>query len=307
MTKISSGPAKVFRFDTASASDQGAREYQEDAIICDFIQGSSEGFAIVADGMGGHAAGDRASRIATDTAFADLRDLRSDARDAEIAPRLKAIVERANAKIKAHSANDPATAGMGTTFVATHISEDKLHWISVGDSPLYLYRHGALRQINQDHSLAPQIDLLVASGLMSPEDGRVHPDRSVLTSVLVGGEIPKIDCPDAPMQLEPGDILVVASDGLQTLDHAAIEATLRECKDQSSCDIAARLLRDLAAMSDPDQDNASFVTIRVVADTQQVLRKWPRRIHVREASPKIASFFRNHFHLAPKARRQNGK
>ncbi|MEM9717362.1 MAG: protein phosphatase 2C domain-containing protein [Pseudomonadota bacterium] len=293
----------MLRFDTASVSIQGKRDYQEDAVICDFIEGSPTGFAVVADGMGGHAAGDRASQIAIDTAFQDLRCLRtSDASDEPPHRQLRSMLDRANGKIKDHSQNDPATVGMGTTFVATLINDDKLHWISVGDSPLYLYRSGVLQQINQDHSLAPQIDLLVASGLMSPEDGRNHPDRSVLTSVLVGDEIPKVDCPSDPIGLMSGDILIVASDGLQTLDHADIEATLKDCCNLPSSDIASRLLVELNAFADPEQDNASFVTIRVMPKADQSFAKKARRIHVREAPPKIAAFFRSHFHFSPKTK-----
>jgi len=289
----------LLRFDTASATAQGARDYQEDAIIFDFPQGTSDGIAIVADGMGGHTAGYRASRIAIDTAFEGLRDLRTKLDPSEdIGQRLRSIAKRANSKIKEHSSQNPSTAGMGTTLVATLVSNNKLHWISVGDSPLYLYRKGALRQINQDHSLAPQIDLLVASGMMSPEEGRRHPDRNVLTSVLVGEDIAKIDCPTDPLSIEAGDIVVVASDGLQTLNHAEIEATLHRYKDHSSCDIVHHLLTDLSAVGDPDQDNVSFIAIRAVADAPTVVSKCTRRIDVREATPRIAAFFRNHFPLS---------
>ena len=295
----------MLRFDTAAATDQGQRDYQEDALVYDFVDGSPLGFAVVADGMGGHAAGDKASQIAIQTAFGDLRQLRtSSAIDKEYPEHLEKTLACANAKIKDYGDKNPTTAGMGTTFVATLVSEGRLYWVSVGDSPLYLFRNGALQQLNEDHSLAPQIDLLVASGMMSPEDGRDHPDRNVLTSVLVGNDVPKIDCPKRSLELIEGDILLIASDGLQTLDHAQIESTVHRLRNQSSSDIVAQFLRDLKLADDPDQDNASVIAIRVLSENSAIkLQSMPsRRSQVRQAPIRIAEFLGNHFHLTPKRR-----
>lgn len=289
----------MLRFDAATATDRGNRPYQEDAVLCDFIQGSDSGFAVIADGMGGHAAGDVASQIATEASFLLLRSLRrSQNPDPKIGPLLRSVVQQANELIGRHSAERPDTQGMGTTFVATVIQNDALHWISVGDSPLYLFREGALRQINQDHSLAPQIDLLVASGLMSAEDGRLHPDRNVLTSVLVGQDIAKVDVPNSPLTLKPGDILLIASDGIQTLDHAQIEALVTKMKHRSSIELATCLLDNIRAIDDPEQDNVSFAAIRVLGEMEQTTPMGFPKICVREATPKILSFFKNHFHAA---------
>lgn len=293
----------MLRLDTATASDQGQRAYQEDSLVSDFPQGAPFGFAVVADGMGGHAAGDRASQIAIHSAFDELRRLRNNhCEDTEFPTHLKDIVQGANAKIQRYSADHPETSGMGTTFVATVISDDKLFWASVGDSPLYLYRDGALQQVNQDHSLAPQIDLLVASGMLSPEDGRDHPDRNVLTSVLVGSDIPKIDCPEQATTLAEGDILVIASDGLQTLDHAQLEETLHKNRFRPSSDIIDRLITDLKSANDPDQDNASAIVIRILPKSETRQPALLRRSSVRQAPPKLTAFFRTHFHLTTKRR-----
>ena len=288
----------MLRYDTASAIEQGTRVYQEDSLLCDFRQGCPVGFAVVADGMGGHAAGDIASRIATDTAFELLRPLRSATHDVASTPgHLREMLEKANGKIRDHSVADESTNGMGTTFVAIVIEGDLLHWISVGDSPLYLYRSGVLRQVNEDHSLAPQIDLLVTSGLMSLSDGRDHPDRNVLTSVLVGRDIPKVDCPSVPLGLLPGDVLVIASDGVQSLDHAKIESAMRECQNESSSVIASRLLGELRALNDPDQDNASFVVVRIEKDLPFKRKDSSRRPKVKEASSSVVTFLKSHFYF----------
>ena len=126
----------------------------------------------------------------------------------------------------AEAINHPETEGMGATLVVPALIENRLWWISVGDSPLFLYRGGKLSQLNEDHSMAPQIDFMVKSGLMDAETGANHPDRNCLISVLMGARIPKIDCPTKPFEMKAGDIVVCASDGLQFLTNAQIEKVL---------------------------------------------------------------------------------
>jgi protein phosphatase len=151
---------------------------------------------------------------------------------------------------------------MGATVVALVLDGVSLYWISVGDSPLYLYRDGELRQLNEDHSLAPQIDYLVRNGMMDPEVGRTHPDRHCLTSVLIGGDIERIDCVEAPLALVPGDVLLVASDGLQSLDDDRIAGILGDLGDAPSNEIADALMAAVDECGDPDQDNVSLSVIR---------------------------------------------
>jgi serine/threonine protein phosphatase PrpC len=141
--------------------------------------------------------------------------------------------------------------------------ENRLWWISVGDSPLFLYRGGKLSQLNEDHSMAPQIDFMVKSGLMDAETGANHPDRNCLISVLMGMRIPKVDCPVRPVDLKAGDIVICASDGLQFLTNAQIEKVVGKYSRKRSTEIAERLLEELVRLDDPDQDNISFTIIKV--------------------------------------------
>ena len=287
---------RVLNYDAATAIDTGKRDYQEDAVLCDFIQGAATGFAVIADGMGGHAAGDVASRIAADTALAALQNMRRNMqRTSDIRPALQEIAETANQRIRDHSASQPETCGMGTTLLATVVRDGALHWISVGDSPLFLFRKGSLRQLNQDHSLAPQIDLLVASGHMSAEEGKFHPDRNVLTSVLVGRSIAQIDAPQEPVALQSGDVLIVSSDGLQSLDLSEIEVILRRLRSKSSAEIVTALLKAVQRVDDPEQDNLSFSVIRVLSDTavQPVLA--PLRLPVASILPKLRTAVQTRF------------
>ena len=253
------------RYDVASAISQGARDYQEDAITSDFVVGADAGFVVLADGMGGHAAGDVASKIVLTEVFSELKFQYADTRAFEArAPEiLRNIADHANERLSLHSRQHPETLGMGATLVVPVMLENRLYWISIGDSPLFLFRDGYLTQINEDHSMAPQIDFMVKSGLMDADVGACHPDRNSLISVLVGSRIPKIDCPTKPMKLMVGDIVICASDGLQFLSNDRIERIVNRNRKKRSTEIAEVLLDEIRRLDDPDQDNVSFCIIKV--------------------------------------------
>jgi PPM family protein phosphatase len=253
------------RYDVASGISQGARDYQEDAITSDFPVGAEAGFVVLADGMGGHAAGDVASKIVLTEVFSELKFQFADvtAFEARAPEILRSVANLANDTLREHTRSHPETDGMGATLVVPALVENRLWWISVGDSPLFLYRNGKLSQLNEDHSMAPQIDFMVRSGLMDPQVAANHPDRNCLISVLMGTRIPKIDCPVKPFELKQGDIVVCASDGLQFLSNAQIEKVLGKYRKSRSTEIAERLLDELNRLNDPDQDNISFTIIKV--------------------------------------------
>ncbi|PWE31397.1 serine/threonine-protein phosphatase [Maritimibacter sp. 55A14] len=251
-------------FDAAAAISQGRRDHQEDALITDFPIGSDMGFVVLSDGMGGHAAGDVASKIAVTEVFSELK-LRSGnvAAFEDGAPQILCeVAHAANACIRAHSQGQAETRGMGATLLALAFVKDRLFWISVGDSPLYLFRDGALRQINEDHSAGPQIDMLARAGRMTEEEARAHPDRNCLTSVLCGGDIPRIDCPAEPLALLEDDLLIAASDGLQFLPHDVIGEILKVHRYKTSREIAHALLDALRQQDYDDQDNVALSVVR---------------------------------------------
>jgi len=253
------------RYDVASGINQGARDYQEDAITADFPVGAEAGFVVLADGMGGHAAGDVASKIVLTEVYSELKfhfaNVASfEARAPEI---LRGVAELANETLRNHTRTHPETAGMGATLVVPALVENRLWWISIGDSPLYLFRNGKLSQLNEDHSMAPQLDLMVQAGLLDAESAANHPDRNCLVSVLMGSMVSRIDCPSKPQELKAGDIVVCSSDGLQYLTDAQIEKVLSRYRKARSTEIAERLLDELGRLNDPDQDNISFTVIKV--------------------------------------------
>lgn len=253
------------RYDVASVLNRGRRDYQEDAIATDFPMGADFGYAVLSDGMGGHAAGDVASKIVVTEVFSELKFQTSDIKGLEnnMGQVLRSAAVSANECMAAHASNNPQTAGMGATLVAPVFIRDHLFWISIGDSPLYLMRNGRLRQLNEDHSLGPHIDYMVRSGMMSEDVGRNHPDRNALTSVLIGETIERIDCPDRPFRLRGGDILIVASDGLQFLSNGTISRIVEESASEGSTAIATGLLEELRDLNDPEQDNVCFSVIMV--------------------------------------------
>jgi len=262
-------------YDVASAISQGQRPYQEDAIVTDFPLGSGMGFAVLADGMGGHAAGDVASKIVVTEVFSELK-LQSGEGDgfaANLPKILRDAAMAANDCVKGHIRSNSETAGMGATLVAPVLVGTRLFWISIGDSPLFLYRDGVLRQLNEDHSMAPQIDFMVRTGMMSEDIGRNHPDRSCLTSVLGGDQVARVDCPAEPTDLQDGDILIVASDGIQYLSTEELEGLLAESAGRPSRTIADMLLERLKDHNDPEQDNASFSVIKISAPGRMSRRR----------------------------------
>ncbi|RYH11258.1 PP2C family serine/threonine-protein phosphatase [Tropicimonas sp. IMCC6043] len=251
--------------DAASAISLGKRDCQEDAVISDFPVGGDVGLVVLSDGMGGHAAGDIASKIVITEVFSELKMSSGQAEvpDHGICDMLRKAANGANDCLRAYSEEYPDTAGMGATLVAAHIRRDRMHWISIGDSVLYLFRDDTLHQVNEDHSFGAQIDEMVRTGKITRELAVDHPDRHCLTSVVSGGEIARVDCPEAGLVLRDGDIVVVASDGLQFLEFERIRTVLSHFQEASSARIAARLLEEIERLGDPCQDNVSIVVLKV--------------------------------------------
>ena len=266
--------------DAASALSRGARARQEDALATSFAQGADVGFAVLSDGMGGHAAGDVASRIIVAEIFAELtmRIAGPGHSEADIPKLLQKAANVANECIRARVDAAPDSAGMGGTVIVLVVLGERLYWLSIGDSPLYLFRDGRLTRLNDDHSLAPQIDLMVKEGQIDPEMGRNHPQRNCLTSALFGETIAAIDCPDRPFFLQGGDLVLAASDWLQFLPDEKIEAVLARAKRKHSASIANALMSGVTALGDPEQDNISMVVLKardVAADQRLAARLSP--------------------------------
>ncbi len=253
------------RFDVASALDRGNRDYQEDSLVSDFAVGDDCGIVVLADGMGGHSAGDIASKIVVTEVFSELKfhcDLFFDHADGMPAL-MSSAIENANDCMRDAMAENVDAHGMGSTLVAAVMAGNRMVWSSVGDSPLYHYRGGQMTQVNEDHSMAPQIDAMVAAGAIRPEDGANHPERNCLTSAIAGGKINRIDNRGIVLDLKAGDIIVVSSDGLQFLEEKTIARIIGRNRRKPSADIANALLQAVKALDNPEQDNISFAVVKV--------------------------------------------
>jgi PPM family protein phosphatase len=266
-------------FDIAIRASQGARRSQEDcAITWPFDSSRNDGAAIVAlpaprpgviaavlcDGMGGHAGGALASRLACEHFLPVLVT-----GDAPLSERLMLALDAANSAITRHTDESPAHSGMGSTLVGVHADADGLHWISVGDSLLYLVRQGELLTLNADHSLAPDIDKLAETGKISWEAARNDPRRHYLRSALTGEDIDLIDLSERPMPLAPGDVVIIASDGIHTLETETIARLVASVMLADPAVIADLLVDAVNDAALPQQDNTTVVVI-VVRDSASV-------------------------------------
>jgi PPM family protein phosphatase len=164
--------------------------------------------AAVADGMGGHSAGEVASAIAIEELSA-LREHGPWKTETAATDDLKQAIVRANRRIREMAASDRRLNGMGTTLVALLEDGDRVHLANIGDSRAYLLRHGELSQVTVDHSLVQE---LVDEGRLSQKDAERHPQRSVITRAL--GIDPEVEFDLFTYKLQPGDRLLLCSDGL---------------------------------------------------------------------------------------------
>ncbi|MDP3516842.1 MAG: SpoIIE family protein phosphatase [Pseudohongiella sp.] len=253
------GQSAEYRF--CARQSQGARDYQEDDYgFLDARQdasGPEHTLLTVADGMGGHANGARASAIAAE-AFIDAYQHSEQSTE----QRLAQALHHANQCLTDAIDKEPALAGMGTTLVGVVIQQERMNWVSVGDSPLWLFRNGRLAQLNADHSMAPLLQQMVDTGRISAEEAATDPKRNSLLSALMGNEIELIDLPAEPMACLPGDLLVLGSDGLQTLTDAEIQAIVARHCHESATQISDSLMQAVEAKQKPGQDNVTVMVYR---------------------------------------------
>ncbi|WP_425100123.1 PP2C family protein-serine/threonine phosphatase [Tropicibacter sp. S64] len=264
--------------DVATAIALGRRDRQEDAVLAQFADGAETGFAVLSDGMGGHDDGDLASRVIVSEVFRAMSLTGREAAPDQLTlrSRLRQAILAANRSLRDAVEAGTGQEGMGGTVVAAFVQEDRLSWISIGDSALYLYRDGTLTRLNEIHSLAPQIDLMLSRGEIDAETARAHPQRSCLTSALVGGAINRIDCPEAALDLEPGDVVLLASDGLEALRPEALRDLLERHRAAPSQAIARALMQAVERHDAPEQDNTALIVIK------------PRIVHAEPATSPVA-------------------
>ena len=245
----------------------GGREYQEDDYgLIERGDTDVDGgeVLVLADGMGGHVSGDTASRTVVKT-FVETYP----GTDGPVTDRLRACLTAANDALTDATSENPEMKGMGSTVVAAVVSRDGLDWISVGDSPLWLFRDGRLRRLNADHSMAPVLASLVAAGRMTAEQAATDSKRHALRSAVMGDEIHLVDVSSQPVAVRKTDRLLLASDGLMTLEDEEIERILCDNRTASLDDVASALIHAVEAAEWPYQDNTTVLLYAPEADCSE--------------------------------------
>ena len=236
----------------------GCRETQEDAYAFMGLGNSKASefdplFFVLADGMGGYTAGDVASGLAIQEfckqASASKKDWRLLFEDGLAA---------ANSQI---GALNQQVGESGCTVVASVIHGGKLYWVSVGDSALYLFRGRELRRLNQDHSLRSECMLRLERGEISEEEAQNK--SSLLCSAITGDEIEQIDLSVDGVSLHEGDILIAATDGLETINHNEIERKLARMRHLSGSSISSALLNAVENERKDQQDNTTVLCVKL--------------------------------------------
>lgn len=277
-------PAYV-RTATAAATDVGRRRSGNEDSYDIWVSDGSEGqhaadtLIVVCDGMGGSNAGEVASRMAAETVvriFAE--DTSGDAAKA-----LARAIEVANDEVHEHGRSRIDLNGMGTTCTAIALRGDEVFFGHVGDSRAYLVRDGRIRQITVDHSLVAQ---LVARGQISPAEAKTDPRRNVVTRSVGVGPTVEVDAEQLPDPLEPGDTLLVCSDGLhgQVADDEMARLASGESLD--------RACRELIALANErgGPDNITVALARLESDESE---DSPRSARVHEPQARSHSMDRS--------------
>lgn len=246
----------------AALTDVGrVRTHNEDSVL------AQAPLFVVADGLGGHQAGEIASSIAIET----LRDNAPRKADSKALGR---AVRAANKEIMRAAKEGYGRSGMGTTVTAALVEGTRIAIAHVGDSRAYLLHAGVLERVSQDHSMVAD---MIRAGQLTEAEARIHPNRSVITRAL--GTDPNVVADTYDIDAEPGDRLLLCSDGLSgMLIDSEIARILGEYREPS---VAARALID-AANEAGGHDNISAVIVdiegqargRAAGETEATRRGW---------------------------------
>ena len=254
---------RPMRVDSKSLTHVGLKRPLNEDSFCSNVD---EGLYVVADGMGGHAHGEVASRLAVETIeeFIKLTSGDTDVTwpygiDESLSlngNRLKTSIRFANQRLLEHARTSAGCEGMATTVVAVLVEDDVAEIAHVGDSRLYLVRDGKITRLTSDHSW---VNEQVQSGVIDSEQARNHPLRNVVTRAL-GGR-PDLEVDVQTLEMQPGDRLLLCSDGLTTmLDDAEILRIV--LGGGGGVDQTDELIQ--AANESGGEDNTTAIMLRVV-------------------------------------------
>lgn len=245
-----------------NAQHIGSRSSQQDAFGFGDLEREKEVqeiglIAVLADGMGGHAFGDEASKLAVKTCLDRYAEL---ARNTTIDEALDKLVELADNSVSGFAVNQGESGNVGTTLSMLVIHSSELYWRSVGDSRLYLWRDPYLCQITRDHVYAFELDEEARLGVISTESAFNHPQRDAVTSFIGQAPPQLVDKNRRPFRLLAGDQLLLCSDGLfKSLPEPGIVACLRQSI--SPQEVAEALVQMALAQNLTYQDNVTVMIL----------------------------------------------
>ena len=248
---MATDPARSLEIVTRTDAGR-VRPHNEDAVFGD----AASGLVILADGMGGYNAGEVASGLAAMMLRTALP--KALAAGGKVSPGavLPAEIGLVNAAILRAAESQPRYAGMGTTLVVAVFRDDQMTVAHVGDSRLYRWRNGELRLLTRDHSvLREQLD----SGIITAEQARQSRNRNLLTRAL--GVDPVVEPELAEHAVEPGDVYLLCSDGLNDMVEDGDIAAMLVSQSERLAACAAELVR--AANDRGGRDNVSVALVRV--------------------------------------------
>jgi len=258
-------------FDYGNHWHKGARKEQQDYFASskslDAVKTNRGFLALIADGMGGHTGGGSASVIAVKTF---IEEYEKQGTSIPIPRALEIALEKANDAVV--NANRKEGGDMGTTLVGCILQSNKLYWISVGDSALFLYQNGQMKRINEDHSYGAELDKKLEMGKINQHQANIEAKkRNMLTSYLGLGKIPKIDIQQIPIELKPGEKVLLCTDGLtNAMNESEIALYLKGGTAQEKCEL---LTQQALNKKKQRQDNITTVLLELKPkDIEQEMR-----------------------------------
>ena len=230
------------------------RQVNQDYVYCnDNAVGLLPNLYIVADGMGGHKAGDFASQFSVNEFEKELKNQKA----RTIIGSMEGAIRQVNEKLLKEAAAEPDYEGMGTTFVAASVVDDRVVVLNIGDSRLYiLSEKGVIRQITQDHSL---VEEKILRGELDRKDAKNHPEKNVITRAV--GATEQVVPDFFEVELEAGDYILLCSDGLTNMVEDSVIKEIVLEHDLTIKEKAESLVK--LANENGGRDNISLVLVHI--------------------------------------------
>jgi len=244
------GPAQY-----GKAHNIGARPAQQDSLGQVELANGRGLLAVMADGMGGLSGGEQVSQTIVRSMLSYAAPLQPGQMDGVLQELTKRVNEDVNRML-----GPDGLYKSGSTLVAVLVQDGAFHWLSVGDSRIYLYRNGRMVQLNQEHTLLQEWMPDILNGRMRYEDAVKNPDGVKLTSFIGMGQLKHVDASLRRLRLKPGDRVLLMSDGVfNTLPEPTMEQILAKCPDVQQA--ANQFEKSILNAKMPGQDNFTAIIL----------------------------------------------